>query len=79
MSSSPYLVETIPAPMFNLKVKSLPNHSIAVVFSAKATPGGELHIPTEPKSGSTAREFETASVRVCCHPRSMIGCLSRKL
>ena len=79
IGSSPYVVGTIPAPIFNLKVKSLQNHSIAVVFSAKATPGGELHIPTQPKPGSTAREFETASVRVCCHPWSMIGCLFRKL
>lgn len=63
---SPYLAGTISAPIFNLKVKSLQNHSIAVVFSGKATPGGELHIlPTEPKLGSTAREYETASVRVC--------------
>lgn len=62
---SPYLVGTIPAPIFNLKVKSLENRSIAIVFSGKATPDGELHIPpTEPKAGSTAREYETALVRV---------------
>lgn len=65
ISVSPYLAGTISAPIFNLKVKKLTNQSIAVAFSAKATTEGELHNPDAfPKPHSSAREYETPSVRV---------------
>lgn len=63
--SSGYLAGTLPAPISNLKVKKLNSHSLAVVFSGKSTPGGELHDPgKELQVPSTAREYETTSVRV---------------
>lgn len=62
---SGYLAGALPAPISNLKVKKLDSHSLAVVFSGKTTPGGELHDPgKELQVPSTAREYETSSVRV---------------
>lgn len=62
---SGYLAGTLPAPISNLKVKKLDSHSLAIVFSGKTTPGGELHDPgKELQVPSTAREYETTSIRV---------------
>lgn len=62
---SGYLAGTLPAPVSNLKVKKLDSHSLAIVFSGKTTPGGELHDPgKELQLRSTAREYETTHIRV---------------
>lgn len=64
-SFSGYLAGTLLAPVSNLKVKKLDSHSLAIVFSGKTTPSGELHDPgKELQVRSSAREYETTHIRV---------------
>ncbi|KAK4136726.1 hypothetical protein BT67DRAFT_448039 [Trichocladium antarcticum] len=57
-------VASVKAPISNVKVKTLPNGTIAFACSALATPAGQLHNPeTEEKPLSSAKIYSSLFVR----------------